>query len=80
MLSEELGRPIRYEETPPPPLPSYEALWKFLSAGGFDHVSTRVPARTLANPIARRAYSGTRFSTLCPHTKGYLRVLGGGRA
>ena len=53
-------------------------------------ISTRVPARTLANPIARRpniseSHSETRvleypFSTPFRHTKGYVRVLGGGRA
>ena len=53
-------------------------------------ISTRVPARPLANPIARRpniseSHSETRvleypFSTPFRHTKGYLRVLGGGRA
>ena len=38
-------------------------------------VLSRVPARTFASPIARRAYSSTPFSTPFPRTKGYLRVL-----
>ena len=36
VLSEELGRPITYEEVPAPPMPEYQALWGFLRAGGFD--------------------------------------------
>ena len=36
LLSEELGRPIQYEEVTPPPLPEYAQLWAFLRAGGFD--------------------------------------------
>ena len=53
-------------------------------------ISTRVPAQTLANPIARRPnfsepHSETRvleypFRAHFTHTKGYSRVLGGGRA
>ena len=38
-------------------------------------LSTRVPARTLANPIARRAYSSTRLVPLSP----YKRLLKGTR-
>jgi len=36
LLSEELGRPIQYEEVKPPPVPEYAQLWAFLQAGGFD--------------------------------------------
>ena len=36
LLSEELGRSIRYEEISSPPMPAYAQLWDFLRAGGFD--------------------------------------------
>ena len=52
---------------------------QYNSAEDMARVSTRVPARTLANPIARRAYSSTRLVPLFAiqkGTQGYSRVKG----
>lgn len=52
LLTRELGRPIRYEEVAPPPVASYEALWAFLRAGGFDCVGEGVHEHTGRQPVS----------------------------
>ena len=46
LLTEELGRPIRYEEVAPPPVQEYVELWAFLRAGGFGRATGTVEALT----------------------------------
>ena len=46
LLTEELGRSIRYEEVAPPPVPEYAELWAFLRAGGFGRSIDTVGALT----------------------------------
>lgn len=42
LLSAELGRKVRYEEVPAPPVEEYRALWRFLRAGGFARETDQV--------------------------------------
>lgn len=51
LLTQELGREIRYQETKPPPIPAYEGLWAFLRAGGFDRDTNAVFQTTGRAPI-----------------------------
>jgi len=68
MLSEELGRPVRYEEVPAPPFPEYEALWTFLKAGGFDHSSDAVARLTGEEPLGMREVVRALRAELQPST------------
>eukprot|EP00798_Chlamydomonas_sp_ICE-L_P015582 gene15582-21681_t len=51
LLTEELGRPIRYEEVEAPPVQAYQALWAFLRKGGFDKSTDEVLRVTGNSPI-----------------------------
>ena len=55
LLSEELGRPVRYEEVAPPAVPEYAQLWAFLRAGGFATSTRTVLRLTGWPPVGFRA-------------------------
>ena len=66
LLSEELGRPIVYEEVAPLPFPGLEALWGFLKAGGFDASSDSVEQLTGKPPMDFRAIVNEAKPQLSP--------------
>ena len=66
LLSEELGRPIRYEEVAPPHRAEYAALWAFLRAGGFGRSTAAVEELTGQAPIDFRAIVRENRAALDP--------------
>ena len=61
-----LGRPVRYEEVAPPPVPEYAQLWAFLRAGGFARSTGAVLQLTRRPPVGFRAIVQENMASLVP--------------
>jgi len=61
-----LGRPVRYEEVAPPPVPEYAQLWAFLRAGGFARSTGAVLQLTGRPPVGFRAIVQENMASLVP--------------
>ncbi len=54
LLSAATGRPVRYDECPPPPGPDMAGLWAFLRAGGFAPPPSAAAAGGAVRAVAGR--------------------------